>query len=410
MNKIGREKMKKLIFFISIIVSIYIGAGQSHSDDTDLFVAQVPPDALIILDMSGSMNNSPGGPPYVSPPNRRIDIARKVIFDLLDDHKDSKIDREDENSLNIRLGYMRYWNSFNNDDNEPGTGDIKVLSNIGSAYSDIWNQVNDNLDPVGGTPLAAALVEAKTYFLRDVNPVDTAIACRQKFIILITDGADTWACSGNGIDPNCVDESSNPGMHRRRMLTVQRAKELSEAGIKVFVVGFGGGMPECLRTTLNWTAKYGGTDNPLEANSGDPGAYDITKYGDSCTTTDTNGDPANYPLSGYAFLAEDASQLSTAIKTIAQYIQEKGYSFSAPTIPSVRLIDKDIMYISSFTPHKDSSFWEGSLKGYRLESNGTLLVDRNGNPLNPPIWVASIPKSRLIEDLCWGCTTRFYQF
>ena len=74
--------MKKLIFFISMIVSIFIGTGQTYSDDTNLFVAQVPPDALILLDMSGSMNYSPGGPPYVSPPNRRIDIARKVIFDL----------------------------------------------------------------------------------------------------------------------------------------------------------------------------------------------------------------------------------------------------------------------------------------------------------------------------------------
>ena len=121
-----------------------------------------------------------------------------------------------------------------------------------------------------------------TYFTRDVNPADPGLACRQKFVILITDGADTYACSGNGIDPGSGDESSNPVMYRRRMLTVQRAKELHDAGMEVFVVGFGGSMPDRLKRTLNWAARYGGTDNPLEANSGDPGAYDFTRYGDAC--------------------------------------------------------------------------------------------------------------------------------
>ena len=377
--------MKKSIFFTLFVLTTLVSICliQSHADDTELFISQVPPDALILLDMSGSMNYSPAGPPYVSPPNRRIDIARNVLFDLLDDNDDGKIDSKDEKSLNIRLGYMRYWDSYSNDDNEPTTGSIKVLSNIGSSYKDIWDKISTpgETNPVGGTPLAASLAEAKTYFTRDVNRVDPAIKCRQKFVILITDGADTWACSGNGADPNCGDESSNPGMSRRRMLTVQRVKELYEAGIKVFVVGFGGSMPECLKRTLNWAAKYGGTDNPLEIDSGNPGAYDVTKYGDACTTTDTNADPANYPLSGYAFLAEDASQLSKALKAIAKYIQELSYSFTAPTIPSVRLIDKDVVYISSFTPN-ETPFWKGNLKAYRLNEDGTLPVDGGGKPLN----------------------------
>ena len=300
---------------------------------------------------------------------------------------------------------MRYWDSYGNDDNEPTTGIIKVLSNIGSTYSDIWSKITDPIEtnPVGGTPLAASLAEAKTYFLRDVNPVDTAIACRQKFIILITDGADTFGCSGNGEDPNCGDESSNPGMYRRRMQTVQRAKELAEAGIKVFVVGFGGGMPECLKRTLNWAAFYGQTDNPMDPNSGDIKAYNITTYGDPCTTTNTNADPAIYPLSGYAFLAEDASALTKAIKAIVQFIKEKSYSFTTPSVPSVRMIEKDILYISSFTP-SENSFWPGSLKAYQLNADGTLPVDVKGFPLQAPIWVASIPGSgsRVIKTYVGG--------
>ena len=210
--------------------------------------------------------------------------------------------------------------------------------------------------------------------------MDPARACRLKFIILITDGADTWACNGDGSE-------SQPNMHRRRMLTVQKAKELTEAGIKIFVVGFGGAMPDPLKRTLNWAAKYGGTENPLETKSGDPGAYDITRYGDACTTTDMNADPANYPLSGYAFLAEDASQLTNALKAILKYIQGC-YSFAAPTVPSIRIVDNDLMYISSFKPKNESPFWEGYLKAYQLNADGTLPVDENRKPISFPIWDA----------------------
>lgn len=400
--------MKKIVFTVLGIVFL-INLTYLHADDTELFAIAVPSDVLIILDMSGSMNYSPAGPPYTSYPYRRIDIARKILFDLLDDNEDNKVDAKDEPGLNMRLGYMNYWKSSNNDDGDPLTGSIKVLSPIGSSFSTIWEAIYDKFAdnpskeekrPSGGTPLAASLGEAKIHFLRDVNPVDLAIACRKKFVLLITDGADTFGCSGNGADPNCAanEEDINPGMYRRRMLTVQRAKELADAGIKVFVVGFGGNAPECLKRTLNWAAYYGGTDNPVEPNSGDPKSYNITTFGDACTTTDLNADPGRYPLSGYAFLAEDAAALSKAIKTIAKYIQEKSYSFTAPTIPLVRILDKDVGYISSFIP-EETPFWRGNLKAYRLNSNGTFPVDAEGNPLNANlIWDAVVELNKRSTD------------
>src|SRR4030043_2290801 len=99
--------MKKWSVFIFMIVAMLIGSAQIHGDDVDLFIAQVPPNALILLDMSSSMNWNTAGNP-ASYPNRTIDFARNVIFDLLDDDNDNKIDEKDEKSLNIRLGYMRF--------------------------------------------------------------------------------------------------------------------------------------------------------------------------------------------------------------------------------------------------------------------------------------------------------------
>jgi type IV pilus assembly protein PilY1 len=398
---------KKLSLLLLLILILFANFNQIQADDTELFTTNIPPDALILLDKSGSMNWNPAGYP-ANFPNRRIDIARSVIFDLLDDNKDGKIDSVDEQSLNIRIGYMRFWNSSNNDDEDPWKGSIKVLSGIGSNYSSIWSRVNDwgEYDALGGTPLAASLFEGKRYFMNDVNPFDPAIACRQKFLILITDGEDTYACSGDGSE-------NQPNMYRRRMLTVQRAKELYDAGIKVFVVGFGGTVSESLKRTLNWTAKYGGTDNPLEINSGDPSAYDITRYGSACSTTDTNADPANYPLYGYAFLATDASQLRKSIEAIAKYIQEKSYSFTAPSNPTLRIIDKDVVYISSFIPN-NTPFWEGNIKAYGLNEDGSLPVDKDGNPLDSNlIWDASenlkaiAPNSRKIYTYVTGALNHF---
>jgi Tfp pilus tip-associated adhesin PilY1 len=399
--------MRKWFLFLLMTGTFLIGVCPSMADDTDLFTLGVKPEALILLDMSGSMNWDVAGN-AASSPNRRIDIARDVIYDLLDDddsgknsnHDGNYIDSNDENSLNVKIGYMRFRGvgEADEDDSNPMTGKIKVFQNeteVGSAYKKIWEKVSDAAETATGcTPLGASLVEAGIYFRDDVNPNDQAIACRQKFVVFITDGSDTVACSGD-----CSENASD--MFKRRFMTVLRAKELytpssapNVVPLQVFAIGFGAKMPPELKKTLNWVAKYGGTDNPLEPNSGNADAYNVTQYlpsagEDLCSITDTNADPANYDLSGYAFLAEDASQLRNALKTIIRYIRERSYSYTAPSVPTVRMVEGDVVYISSFMPQQ-TPFWRGNLKAYRLRADGTLPVDADGNPLNESIiWNAS---------------------
>ncbi len=202
-----------------------------------------------------------------------------------------------------------------------------------------------------------------------------------------------------------VSKKVQTGMLRRRMKTVQRAKELKESGIQVFVIGFGGDLPDRLKKTLNWAAKYGGTDNPLDTNSGDPSAYDLAIYwpatGDTkCKYAETNADPANYPLSGYAFLPQNANELAAALKSIFGEVVEASYSFGTPSVPSVRLVDQEMVYMGSFEPNS-TPFWQGHLKAYQLQLNGdgvwSVPVDTNGNPANP-VWETSTiaPESRRI--------------
>jgi type IV pilus assembly protein PilY1 len=386
--------MKKLALAFIIILSIVIVMTQANATDEELFSANVSPDALIILDMSGSMNLDPAGKPPASDSDMKIEISRNVIKDLLDDNNDGTIDTVDEQGLNVRLGYMRFrdistapdkislWN-----DGDPFVGNIKVFqqegdkpsTEIGSPYSNIWKRVSDAAETAtGATPLAAALAEAKKYFLEDVNPSDNAIACRKKFIVLVTDGSDTVACGGDGSE-------GQADMWKRRMLTVQRAKEAYEAGIQVYAVGFGTTMPDYLKKTLNWVAKYGGTFDPDPDVPKTADDYNITDYIPSgteiCSLPRDQGDPAKFNISGYAFLAKDASQLSRAMKSILGYIKQQSFAFTAPTMPSVRLIDKDAVYLSSFLPN-NTPFWKGNLKAYRLNEDGSLPVDGNGKPLS----------------------------
>jgi type IV pilus assembly protein PilY1 len=140
-----------------------------------------------------------------------------------------------------------------------------------------------------------------------------------------------------------------------------------------------------LKKTLNWVAKYGGTFNPDPDVPKTADDYNLTDYApgntDICSLTSDAGDPSKFNISGYAFFAEDATQLSKAFKTIIRYIQQQSFTFTSPTIPSVRLIDKDAVYLSSFVPN-NTPFWKGNLKAYRLNEDGSLPVDGSGKPLS----------------------------
>jgi hypothetical protein len=137
-------------------------------------------------------------------------------------------------------------------------------------------------------------------------------------------------------------------MYKRRMKTVQRAKELSAAGIQVFVIGFGANMPDQLKRTLNWAAKYGGTDNP-ETNIEDPtDYYDLAAHlaacGGNACTAGTDADPANHALSGYAFLPDNAEKLAEALKSIFGKVVEASYSLHTQH-SSLRLDDQNAVYL-----------------------------------------------------------------
>lgn len=397
-----------------LAVILLIGtASDSHSlsvDETGLFTA-IASDAMIVLDLSGSMRWNPPGDrdSWNNPINEysnatcsgpfyddnwhsgfttycsRFEIARKTLFAVLDDNHDNVIDDKDETSLNIRLGLAKFQgNSYTQlRDIETKYSLIycgnKTSCTINRASGDALsiNYWMDYYNVGGATPIVSGLAGVKTYL--DVHKAaDDYKNCRQKFVILVTDGADTMACGGTGYD-------TQADQYKRRRESVLAAKALAEAGYKVFVIGMGSNMPDHVKRTLNWMAYYGGTDNPLVQNDGDTTAFDpgaVTSCGSSSTTGTCDGssdqcfavsnDPAQLDLTGYAFLANDAAELEAALRQAFSVIREATYSFTQASVASSRLVDENFIYEAAFQPVNGDPFWLGHLTKYQINNNGSI--------------------------------------
>ncbi len=441
---------KKKILFAFIIISCTLLISPSvRADESELFTT-VSPDALIILDLSGSMNWTPYGetmytadggscssstglfygesgtgytqectilstsvPKYgdaacLGPFSRtsgiagttdcsRVAIAKRALFDILDDNDSNTITKADETSLNVRLGWMRFTTG-DDEAGDPRSGYIQIPTSpvnmgIGVKYSSLYCNNNTSCSPSanvlgtisgatasGGTPLADALYEAGVY-LDAHKALDPARECRQKFVILISDGADTYECNGNG-------QEGQDDQYSRRRATVKRARELAARGYKVFVIGFGATMPHYLRHTLNWMAYWGGTDNPASPNVGSTSAYNPDTFSELCPVSanlnhhDIEGDgdhwyaetndPGEISLSGYAFLAANSAQLTQALKYAIDIVREATYSFSQASVSSSRLMDENYLYEGSFQPLSHDPFWLGHLKKFAINTDGTV--------------------------------------
>ncbi len=399
-----------------------------HAGDEALFTSGVNPHVLIIVDLSISMKLDIAGNVPADEHASRLSYAKAAIRTVLDaDRQNPTIDEADERALQIDFGYMRF--SGCRSDNLDRC--IEVRDEIGSPYRDIWDHIDRETiadAPPGFTPIATVLQKAKAYFQQYEC---RGKRCAGKYVLLITDGNDTLACDGmKGVDPRQAEFQKD--QYKRRRASVAAAKDLAEAGIKVFVVGFGGKMNDFQQRALNWIAYYGGTDNPAMNVPGlldksDPAAF-YTSIGNPCSGgvipgTDIvspvndgcggmsplcfakKNDPGTIPLEGYAFQAADAAGLAEALKNILGVIRPGEYSFTSPQVSCGGANAGRYLYAASFEP-RDDAFWPGHLKKFPIGDNGTI---------GTPLWDAgeilqrnyNAPGSRTVYTTREGILTPF---
>ena len=442
--------MKKIIY-LSILTILLVPFPCAFAADTDVYVLdqtiqQVPPDILFALDLSGSMRWTPAGstmyidndhpnhqncgdnvayypastPPYddactinaygtvpkwgnqacsgpfytsartisgvdYTTDCSRVEIAKRAVKSVLDADNSGTVTASDYDTLNMRMGYMRFYDCGSDTGANYDAGCNRLINPIFTPYDTIWSSVS-SAGATGGTHLASSLKEAKLY-LDNHKSGDNAKDCRKKFVILISDGEDTLACTGSGSE-------SQSDQYKRRRETIARARALSNAGYKVFVVGFGAPLPNTLRNTLNWAAHYGGTDNASVPNS-ITGTYIIPDgllypSGISACSNQTT-DPGNQNISGYAYFAGTPSELEQALADIRNYILNllaESTCYVAPVVPISQLESSSSMnrmYLAMFKPTLNS-LWHGNIKKFGIAdtTSGNIqigdIVDVNNSP------------------------------
>ena len=408
MQRVPNEKeegeMKRLLFVL--VLFLLPLAGPLYGDDTDLFKVGVNPNVLVILDNSGSMNlviyHSNYNPSttysgiwdssyeqyflynwtyttasYTNPYNgrtaslywgpgddgngvrysgnylnwifyyastsdrsslpqqTRIQLARQVVTSIF-------------NSITgVNFGLM----TFNYDNGG------RVVAPCGSNLTTLTNGLNSIL-ATNWTPLSETMVEAWLYFKGATSYYNTGVTytspiqqyCQKNFIILVTDGEPTYDYTFPSWVLPAIAGHYNTTPHTENN------------GYPYYLDG------------VAWYLNNNDARSDLSGIqnvSTDPIGYYVTSP--LLQRTASNGD-------GLYFTAYDTSQLTTALQADLNDIIERSFSFTSPTIASVRLVDRDVAYLASFTPNT-TPFWPGDLKAYQLNADGTLPLDASGNPL-----------------------------
>jgi type IV pilus assembly protein PilY1 len=308
----------------------------------------------------------------------------------------------DEEILKARLGLMTFTSSGT-------TPSINIRNQVTSgapnappfnpSYQNIWSSVKQYAHASGGTPTARALEAAQGFFGTAYN---SSQVCRPNFAVLITDGEDTLGgldgASGNGGSPDYYsgsgttgtfypdgnpNTSNNRGQVARNNAVIQEAADLSTYNptIKMFSVGVGvtGTEPHLrvLREVLRRAAEQ------QNAQATDAQYTAIGASGDNTSRG-----------AGRAFFATDATELSVALRNIFHQISAGTYSFTSPTVASVRMTDRNYLYKAKFIPATPpATLWEGHLEALTINTDNTYTshwdastVLQSTNPANRRIF------------------------
>lgn len=183
-----------------------------------------PPDLLVVLDRSGSMS----APPSTFPP---------VFTPKWTTMKTSLTSVVTAKQQQIKFGLLEFPS-----DDDPGCSAVATPKvNIGLGAAPAFASYFSARSPGGNTPAHVGLASALTYF--NSIPVNTA----GRYVLFATDGL-----------PNCLGGDPNTGSDAA---TVAAVTALFNAGIKTYVLGFGGafgGTP----AVLNDAAVAGGKPKP----------------------------------------------------------------------------------------------------------------------------------------------------
>jgi len=248
-------------------------------------------------------------------------------------------------------GYLQVAVSDNQSNNQQRNNLLAKLTayeNDPGGYMDTCTETDRNKCPyiinAGLTPTAGTLQAVISYFQgglqQDGNtfptPIQaTAADCQKSFIVYVTDGLPS--VDENGAQGNA--DSLIPGVVSKlqalRSMPVSIGGKTHTYDLRTYIVGMG----------LSSEAKAG---------------------------LDQMAVAAGTAVDGHAYYADSAEQLQEALNQIFTDVVSGTYSFSMPSVTSVRFQDENSLYAASFEPKSAEPFWTGEMQKIQILADGSL--------------------------------------
>lgn len=474
---LNKRSLKTFPIILSMIMSLVFSvhlAWAEEGDYEDALFSSTAPDVFILLDASSTMKNGPGS--LTKNPSKsyywgydascaedtthcnatygfdltnagnckwdcsRLGIAKRAIYSALNFNNDTLINSTDSDSMNVRIATGKFdANGFtqlnaiaaqynqimcgNRRTSDPACNENQVKAqtciNTTSPYGNCIEGVPVTDDVTGGTGgnkyMVKGLKSAKNYY-DGLN--DSSKDCRQKFIVLITDGGENKVCNTD----NCAADYKE-AMNRRQ--AVLMAKNIAESSastaigapkykLLVFVLN-DGTIPTYRKNTLDWMAFWGDPANAALNTSTSTVSIKPLNLGtfccatsyptaDYCLTTDTgtwlsetaclkadgstttvanyyapSNDPGYTALDpGYkgAYQAVNTTELNKKLGDIFAEIATATYSFTQASIQAVRTTDESFVYEATFNYLSADPMYTGHLKRYAIDNvnNGAVAT------------------------------------
>src|SRR5262245_424028 len=92
---------------------------------------------------------------------------------------------------------------------------------------------------------------------------------------------------------------------------------------------------------------------------------------------------------GQFYISDDETALQRALQDAIRRIVQATFTFATPVVPTTSTTGSTKAYLAAFRSDPSSPFWRGYLKAYQRDSNGLVPVDAQGVPLSTAlVWEA----------------------
>ncbi len=395
------------------MVTLEVTDALSDIVDAQCYINIATYDGLEVENVGLTLTHTPGT--WMG--SNRIKDALLVIHSLLDVNSDGLVDENDEFPIKLGMGFFdssmvfvgdNKEKPYNADSNEiradnpdtynnpirwdqvsktwvddlTGTQYLRTDS-IGTSVDSIWKHVNST--EVDGSTPNGMLVDSAVKYIAAYRNAHPELWCMKFSVVLVTDGKPnvprTTCHHTDCDDPGHCEYTYDQDVLYGAQDLVNVAYNAfygdndtisGPDSIRVYAVGFGTSILQDCANTLNWTARWGGTWSDSSLMSGNDMA--VNGSIECCSGVD----PRANSLTGYAYIAEDAEALSSALVSIFTGIEaQRARSFTSAEVTS---IEEEFlatgyearMYLASFYPDS-SPFWEGHLQAVRLVEGGLSL-------------------------------------